>query len=108
MGPIRCRDSEPSHERKTLAIGTFGTAEEAALACDRSSISFCGIENARTNFCYPFLAHSPPSSPLSPSPPPPPPPTPELECGGQYCMGMNFNEDDESQTNASILQSFSQ
>ncbi|XP_059629867.1 ethylene-responsive transcription factor LEP-like [Cornus florida] len=83
-------------------LGTFDTAEEAALAYDLSSISFSGIERARTNFYYPF------SAPPSPSPPPPPPPTPELEEGGQHCMEMSSVEDDESLVIASILQSFCQ
>ncbi|KAM7516776.1 hypothetical protein LguiA_006359 [Lonicera macranthoides] len=86
-------------------LGTFDTAEEAALAYDLSSISFSGTENARTNFCYPFFtvpALSPPALP-----PPPPPPTPELE-EEWCCTETSSAEDDESLVIASILQSFAQ
>ncbi|XP_028101564.1 ethylene-responsive transcription factor LEP-like [Camellia sinensis] len=72
-------------------LGTFDPSEEAALAYDLSSISFSGIERARTNFHYPFSAF-----PSPPPPPPPPPPSPDIE------------ESDESLFIASILQSFSQ
>lgn len=88
-------------------LGTFDTAEEAALAYDLSSISFSGVDNARTNFCYPNLFPS--RSPL----PPPPPPTPELEefddhlCLEDDILSWNKNEvDDESLVIASILKSF--
>lgn len=89
-------------------LGTFDTAEEAAVAYDLSSISFSGVE-ARTNFCYHFSAF-PFSSQSQPLPPPPPPTTPELEEGDQLCMGMSSTEDDDddSLVIASILQSFSQ
>ncbi|MCD7446722.1 hypothetical protein HAX54_014493 [Datura stramonium] len=97
-------------------LGTFDTAEEAAFAYDISSIAFCGIENARTNFVYPFssfpsLYNSPAPAPPSPSPlpPPPPPSTPELEVvENNNCMEieMNDDDDDESLVIASILQSF--
>ena len=89
-------------------LGTFDTAEEAAIAYDLSSISFSGIERARTNFYYPFLVL--PSPPV-PSTPPPPPPTPELEASDQnFIKEMNniTDEDDESLVIASILQSFAQ
>nr|QNI23843.1 AP2/ERF transcription factor [Camptotheca acuminata] len=86
-------------------LGTFDTAEEAALAYDISSISFSGIERARTNFYYPVL-YVP--SPSLPPPLPPPPPTPELEEGEQHCMDTSSTEDDESLVIASILQSFCQ
>ncbi|KAA8522539.1 hypothetical protein F0562_013100 [Nyssa sinensis] len=87
-------------------LGTFDTAEEAALAYDLSSISFSGIERARTNFYYPLWALPSPSPP--PPPPPPPPPTPELEEGDIHCMDTSSIEDDESLVIASILQSFCQ
>ncbi|EEF35295.1 ethylene-responsive transcription factor LEP [Ricinus communis] len=93
-------------------LGTFDTAEEAAVAYDLSSISFSGIERARTNFYYPFLTPTspPPSLPL----PPPPPPSPEMEDGEQVSMEINetaiqdSNDDDESMVIATILQSFYQ
>ncbi|XP_055836232.1 ethylene-responsive transcription factor LEP-like [Solanum dulcamara] len=93
-------------------LGTFDTAEEAALAYDISSIAFCGIENARTNFVYPFSSFPSPynNSPAPPPPPPPPPPsTPELEVVENNCMEIEMNDnnnDDESLVIASILQSF--
>ncbi|XP_049369209.1 ethylene-responsive transcription factor LEP-like [Solanum verrucosum] len=98
-------------------LGTFDTAEEAALAYDISSIAFCGIENARTNFVYPFSSFpspynnstAPPSPPPLP-PPPSPPSTPELEVVENNCMKIemndDINDDDESLVIASILQSF--
>ncbi|BAT94378.1 ethylene-responsive transcription factor LEP-like [Vigna umbellata] len=86
-------------------LGTFDTAEEAAIAYDLSSINISGI-NARTNFHYPFLSLPPPPISL---PPPPPPPTPELHQSVGVCPEMNsaFDGDDESLVIASILQSFS-
>ncbi|KAF3630400.1 ethylene-responsive transcription factor LEP [Capsicum chacoense] len=96
-------------------LGTYDTAEEAAFAYDISSIAFCGIENARTNFVYPFpsfpsLYNSPaPPSPPPLSPPPPPPSTPELEVFENNCMEIEMTDnagDDESLLIASILQSF--
>ncbi|XP_021300132.1 ethylene-responsive transcription factor LEP-like [Herrania umbratica] len=90
------------HTKERHWLCTFDTAEEAAIAYDLSSISFSGIERARTNFYYPFLVL--PSPP--PSTPPPPPPKPELE-GDDDDPEMNYvNEDDESVVIASILQSF--
>ncbi|KAK1578580.1 hypothetical protein EZV62_022352 [Acer yangbiense] len=81
------------HTKERHWLGTFDTPEEAAIAYDLSSISFSGLQNAKTNFYYPFLATIP-----SPPPPPPPPPPPSPE----------FSEDDESLVIASILQSFCQ
>lgn len=94
-------------------LGTFDTAEEAALAYDISSIAFCGIENARTNFLYQSfpLPYNHSSAPPSPPPlPPPPPSTPELEVVENNYMEIEMNnddkDDDESLVIASILQSF--
>ncbi|GKU90814.1 hypothetical protein SLEP1_g4765 [Rubroshorea leprosula] len=94
------------HTKERHWLGTFDTAEEAAIAYDLSSISFSGIERARTNFYYPFLVLPPPTV----VPPPPPPPSPELEEISNNCisteMNINIGEDDESLVIASILQSF--
>ncbi|EYU36530.1 hypothetical protein MIMGU_mgv1a019679mg [Erythranthe guttata] len=48
------------HTKERHWLGTFDTAEEAAVAYDISSISFSGVEKARTNFVYPFLGSPPP------------------------------------------------
>ncbi|XAR48606.1 hypothetical protein NMG60_11031483 [Bertholletia excelsa] len=81
------------HTKERHWLGTFDTAEQAALAYDLASLSFSSVEEAQTNFHYPFLGGP---SPLPQQPTPPPPPTsPELE-------------DDESLVIASILQSFCQ
>ncbi|XWS24872.1 hypothetical protein CRYUN_Cryun27aG0022300 [Craigia yunnanensis] len=97
------------HTKERHWLGTFDTAEEAAIAYDLSSISFTGIERARTNFYYPFLVL--PSDP-PPSTSPPPPPRPELEESSDQIFIKEMNnitsEDDESLVIASILQSFAQ
>ncbi|KAL7085593.1 hypothetical protein ACP275_14G289900 [Erythranthe tilingii] len=80
------------HTKERHWLGTFDTAEEAAVAYDISSISFSGVEKARTNFVYPFLGS------------PPPPPGPAVKESGL----KSTEEDDESVLIASILQSFSQ
>lgn len=84
-------------------LGTFDTAEEAALAYDLSSIAFSGLARARTNFYYPFLA---PPSPPPPPPPPPPSPLPPEERDDCYLESAGSIEDDDSMTIAAILQSF--
>ncbi|ERM94327.1 hypothetical protein AMTRI_Chr04g189450 [Amborella trichopoda] len=76
-------------------LGTFDTAEEAALAYDLTSISFSGLGKARTNFVYPIL---------QPVPPPPPPRTP-LECRVVEAVAP---DNDDSWQIATILQSFRQ
>ncbi|XVF29928.1 hypothetical protein REPUB_Repub16aG0013100 [Reevesia pubescens] len=97
------------HTKERHCLGTFDTAEEAAIAYDLSSISFSGIERARTNFYYPFLVL--PSNPPRPMPPPPPP-TPDLEESSDQIFVKEINnfssEDDKSLVIASILQSFAQ
>ncbi|XP_045820416.1 ethylene-responsive transcription factor LEP-like [Trifolium pratense] len=87
-------------------LGTFNTAEEAAIAYDFSSINICGIDNARTNFHYPFVSHSQP--PLSLLLPAPPQPTQVLDAICMLEMNVGFDGgDDESLVIASILQTFS-
>ncbi|KAK7343787.1 hypothetical protein VNO77_12821 [Canavalia gladiata] len=86
-------------------LGTFDTAEDAAIAYDLSSIKISGIQNARTNFHYPFLYLPPP--PLS-LPPSPPPSTTQLDPNVGVSPEMNAAyDDDESLVIASILQTFS-
>lgn len=92
-------------------LGTFDTAEEAALAYDLSSIAFSGIQNARTNFVYTVeVDHSTcfPSPSPSPQPPlPPPPPHPSTVELDEIVDGHD-DDNDESLVIASILQSFRQ
>ncbi|XVF63227.1 hypothetical protein PTKIN_Ptkin09bG0070900 [Pterospermum kingtungense] len=100
------------HTKERHWLGTFDTAEEAAIAYDLSSIAFSGPERARTNFYYPFLVDPPPAA--ASMPPPPPPPTPEEvpeESSDRFFIKETTNissmsEDDESLVIASILQSF--
>lgn len=87
------------HTKERHWLGTFDTAEEAALAYDLSSVSFSGVERARTNFVYTFLG----SRALPP--PPSPPADAAVEVSG--CLKA-VEEDDESVLIASILQSFNQ
>ncbi|XP_071680234.1 ethylene-responsive transcription factor FZP-like [Lolium perenne] len=65
-------------------LGTFGTAEEAALAYDLAAVSISGPGTARTNFCYPAAA----AAATSAYPP------------------VDAEADNESLTIATILQSF--
>ncbi|KAF3324290.1 ethylene-responsive transcription factor LEP-like protein [Carex littledalei] len=86
-------------------LGTFDTAEEAALTYDLSAIAISGIARARTNFYYPLLA-SPPVLPMPTTPPPPPPPSPVPSESDDFLSEISCNEDDDSMTIAAILQSF--
>ncbi|URE19112.1 AP2 domain containing protein [Musa troglodytarum] len=87
-------------------LGTFDTAEEAAVAYDLSSISFSGLAGARTNFYYNFLAPPNMPSPPPPLPLPPPLPSPASEQSDDLHLEFDSVQDDESMTIAAILQSF--
>ncbi|KAF0897685.1 hypothetical protein E2562_000403 [Oryza meyeriana var. granulata] len=95
-------------------LGTFDTAEEAAVAYDLSAISISGAARARTNFVYLDMHHPPPPQQhaLSPAvpPPPPPPPSPLYDDTADDDHPPAAEEveagDDESLTIATILQSF--
>ena len=106
------------HTKGRHWLGTFDTAEEAALTYDLASISFSGIDRARTNFLYPFWDAPPltlpPPPPSPPPPPPPPPPTPEFQECNQHCIDVSpfdvetHDDNEESLIIASILESFRQ
>ncbi|XP_062191122.1 ethylene-responsive transcription factor LEP-like [Phragmites australis] len=99
-------------------LGTFDTAEEAAIAYDLSAISICGPAVARTNFYYPCGGVSASAASTLQQQPPPygplpvaPPPSPLSEGSGSTAdddcqLSAEEADDDESLTIAAILQSF--